>query len=300
MQDCNLVSVLYLPANQGAMLVSHRYRFIYTKTLKTASTSVESYFERYCMPEGEWKRSEEREPYESPTGIIGYRGPGPVAPGRWFNHMPAARIKAQIGADVWNNYFKFCVIRNPFDKVLSAFQHLGKNYSIPSDPDGLSFRQQHPSFTEEQLRFLHWLVFREPPIDRDKYLIDSVFCMDDVIRYETLESDLERICSRLKLPWEPSLLPKFKWSARRKEGLLSQLYTPPAIESVERFYRYELEAFGYSYLQSEQYFRSNGSVPPGRLMTQNFTNSDVAKTTLEHLVLCPRSGCATGDERSDE
>lgn len=29
------------------MLVSHRYKFIYTKTVKTASTSVESFFERF-------------------------------------------------------------------------------------------------------------------------------------------------------------------------------------------------------------------------------------------------------------
>lgn len=35
------------------MLISHRKRFIFTKTAKTAGTSVESYFEQYCMPEGE-------------------------------------------------------------------------------------------------------------------------------------------------------------------------------------------------------------------------------------------------------
>ena len=37
------------------MLISHRKQFIYTKTYKTAGTSVEVYFEPYCMQEGEWK-----------------------------------------------------------------------------------------------------------------------------------------------------------------------------------------------------------------------------------------------------
>ena len=39
------------------MLISHRKQFIYTKTAKTAGTSVESYFEKYCMPEGKWQFS---------------------------------------------------------------------------------------------------------------------------------------------------------------------------------------------------------------------------------------------------
>ena len=34
------------------MLISHRHRFIYTKTIKTAGTSVEIYFEEACIPPG--------------------------------------------------------------------------------------------------------------------------------------------------------------------------------------------------------------------------------------------------------
>jgi len=47
------------------MLVSHRYRFIYTKTIKTGGTSVESYFEPYCMADGEWTESQKRDEYIS-------------------------------------------------------------------------------------------------------------------------------------------------------------------------------------------------------------------------------------------
>ncbi|KPA10844.1 hypothetical protein MHK_008953, partial [Candidatus Magnetomorum sp. HK-1] len=47
------------------MLVSHRHKFIYTKTFKTAGTSVESYFEPFCMNDGEWSRSHPRDQYIS-------------------------------------------------------------------------------------------------------------------------------------------------------------------------------------------------------------------------------------------
>jgi hypothetical protein len=44
------------------MLVSHQRKFIYTKTVKTAGSSVESYFEPYCI-------SPEEYPLHWPGGI---------------------------------------------------------------------------------------------------------------------------------------------------------------------------------------------------------------------------------------
>ena len=114
------------------MLVSHRYRFIYTKTVKTAGTSVESYFERFCMPDGTWQQSHERSEYESSSGIIGFRGVVIPENTRWWNHMPADLIKRQLGQDVWDSYFKFCVIRNPYEKCISAFSDFGKKYTVKS------------------------------------------------------------------------------------------------------------------------------------------------------------------------
>jgi len=101
------------------MLISHKCGFIFTKTVKTGGTSVESYFEPFCMNEGEWTFSHERKEYISEYGIIGHRGqPGNYT---WYNHMPAKEIKEKIGESIWKNYFKFCVIRNPFDKLVSEF-----------------------------------------------------------------------------------------------------------------------------------------------------------------------------------
>ena len=56
----------------------------------------------------------------SDSGIVGYRGTSPGG-NEWFNHMPAEAIKARIGHEIWDSYFKFCVVRNPFEKLVSAF-----------------------------------------------------------------------------------------------------------------------------------------------------------------------------------
>lgn len=69
------------------MLVSHKKEFIYTKTVKTAGTSIEVYFEPYCLPEGEWELSNKRDVYEGGTGIIGYHEGGDIAGKKWYHHM---------------------------------------------------------------------------------------------------------------------------------------------------------------------------------------------------------------------
>lgn len=52
------------------MLVSHLKKFIYTKTVKTAGTSVEAYFERYCILPGDFRVTHTREEYVSSGGIV--------------------------------------------------------------------------------------------------------------------------------------------------------------------------------------------------------------------------------------
>ena len=74
------------------MLVSHHHKFIYTKTVKTAGTSVESFFERFCMPQNEWEFSHGRDEYVSDYGIVGYRGSSRPPDAEYWNHMSAKEI----------------------------------------------------------------------------------------------------------------------------------------------------------------------------------------------------------------
>lgn len=55
------------------MLCSHSKHFLYFKTKKTAGTSVEIYFEPYCLPPGSWRPEHARAETVSGFGIIGSR-----------------------------------------------------------------------------------------------------------------------------------------------------------------------------------------------------------------------------------
>lgn len=217
------------------MLVSHRKQFIYTKTMKTGGTSVESYFEPYCMAEGAWSLSHGREETVSESGIIGQRSS--VGAGvRWWNHMPAQLIREQLGEEVWDRYFKFCVVRNPFEKVLSFFFHERR-------------RQPPATFVGETVieQFNHWVLTTSAPSDRDTYAIGGRVVMDCVMRHESLTGDLQRVCAQLGLPWRPEVLPTFKAGIRPPEATVQGFYGAAARQRVAASYAFEFETFGYEW-----------------------------------------------------
>ena len=230
------------------MLISHKYQFIYTKTVKTAGTSIEVYFEPFCMPEGEWQFSHKRDEYSSPAGIIGVRAvkePGHGKGYTWWNHMPAAEIKENIGDEVWESYFRFCAIRNPFDKVVSHYFFMERPVANQHE-----FLKKLPFYSAiKKRRLIHgfnqWLDKVEYPVDRAQYMLDGKFCMDDFIRFEHLPEDLARICKRLGIPYQPEKLRRLHGAIRKTDIPLKAFYTPASIQKVSDLYDLEIEKFGY-------------------------------------------------------
>jgi hypothetical protein len=75
---------------RSRMLISHVRQFIYLKTRKTAGTSVEIYFEPYCVDPRHYHGEEhERKGAVSDWGIVGARRQASLQ--TWYNHMPADR-----------------------------------------------------------------------------------------------------------------------------------------------------------------------------------------------------------------
>ncbi|RMH18328.1 MAG: hypothetical protein D6698_07185 [Gammaproteobacteria bacterium] len=230
------------------MLVSHRKKFIYTKTAKTAGTSVELFFEPYCLPANSISHSHERGTYVGESGIVGYRGRNSFGH-KWFNHMPAYRIKQLLGEEVWEEYFKFCVIRNPFDRLVSAFYHCERVRAEPLRLDNLRrkwrFGKVRVQGTTEIERFRSWLAAGGDMNDRDKYLIDGKVCVDYFIRYDSLSEGVQDVCTRLGISYDPERLPRLKSGLRNNVIPLEDYYDAKSIELVRSRYALEIEMFGF-------------------------------------------------------
>jgi hypothetical protein len=219
------------------VLLSHAFQFIYTKTLKTAGTSVEIYFEPACLPRGSATvRQHHTEQTLTPAGIIGYRGGNPS--GRtWYNHMPAEEIRSHVGQAIWRAYFKFCVVRNPFDKLVSLWWFNNAKAGRTWD---------HSDFGTIRNAFCTWCTgHAADAVDRDKYLIGGQIAVDCFIRYENLLEGLEHVCRRIGYPFNPEALGRYKGEFRALKRPFADYYDRPAIAAVEATFAWELDTFGY-------------------------------------------------------
>jgi hypothetical protein len=213
------------------LLISHLHRFIYLKTVKTGGTAVEIYFEVYC---GDPAQSGDiphfREAGVSAWGVIGTRG---AATGAWYNHMPASRIRERMGEADWNDYFKFCVVRNPFDRVVSQFwfQLEAAAREELRQADFAAVRKAFAGWSR-QLRF---------PVDSMIYRIDGQPGIDYFIRYERLHEGLEEVCRRLNVPWQPERLGRYKSGFRVRPEHFLEYYNSRVTALVRAEFAWELD-----------------------------------------------------------
>jgi hypothetical protein len=223
------------------MLVSHPKQFIYFKTKKTASTSVEIFFEPYCVPDGHVPQHSTGQRI-SPIGIVGSRREGTARGDMFFNHMPAIMLLERIGLSRFNAYFKFCNVRNPFDKMMSRF------WWVLSER-GTDTAYLQYSFAEVRDRFNRYILEtdeRRLANDRLSYFIGREAVADDYIRYEHLPEDVERVCARLDVRFDPALIGRYNGGVRHIDEPFPAFYDKDAAEKVARIFAWDIKTFGYA------------------------------------------------------
>lgn len=224
------------------MLCSHQKKFIYFKTKKTAGTSVEIFFEKYCVPPGQHMESHATKELISEYGIIGSRLGGRESGDTYFNHMSASSIRSNLGDDIFSKYLKFCVMRNPFDKAVSRFWwEVKESLSEPKLVFSLPFNEIKKAFK----RF----IFSKAPVladDRGVYMIHQVPVMDYFLRYESLKSDLEFLCQKLDIPYEEENLGSYKSGYRLRPEHFSEYYDDELADLIFKEFDWEINRFSYS------------------------------------------------------
>jgi hypothetical protein len=230
------------------MLVSHRKKFIYLKTRKTAGTTVEIFFERFCVPEGSFVESHATQQKITEAGIVGSRQSADWQRDDYYNHMSALALRHKLGNATFDSYHKFCVMRNPFDKVVSHFWGILHkiNRDLSNEP-----------FSKIKQTFVSFVVARVGEFnDRQIFMIDGRPAVDSFLRYEQLTSDLQNICDRLSIAFKRDWIGNYKSEARRRHEHFSEYYDAATRGLVEREFSWEIEHFGYD-------ARSSGRVASG-------------------------------------
>lgn len=225
------------------MILSHRHRFIFVKTRKTAGTSVEISLSRYCGPDDVITPiTPEDEKIRRELGLAPQNYSKRCLPrrrrhlreltrGAWptesvfHNHITASEIVTRVPE--WNSYFKFTIVRNPWDYVAS--RHAWEVY-----------RRHDPTLTVDQV-----LAAWDPAQNWYSYTLDGKVAVDFAIRFESLGADLAIACRQLGIEFD-EWLPRAKANTGRKLHY-RELLEPRHVEYVRDRCAAEIDHFGYEF-----------------------------------------------------
>lgn len=217
------------------MLVSHKHKFIYIKSIKTAGTSTEIFLEPYCV--SNVLESHGREMIQTNEGIIGTRMNQHLAEiSEFYNHMPPYKIKNSIGEETFNSYTKIINIRNPFDMMVSHYY----------------FKPTFELYSNGEMSFEDYLLKTNVVEDlskkyRDLMYIGDEFIIDEIVRFENLEEDIFKLLDKLELPSPKRELGEYKKNKRRPDKDWKKMYSTETKELVEKHFKFYMDLFDYSF-----------------------------------------------------
>jgi hypothetical protein len=165
-------------------------------------------------------------------------------------HIPAYAYQWASPA-FFDHAFKFAVVRNPWDRVVSAF-HFLKSPQYPDDKAWSDRRLASVETFDDFLEALRRPLFRNlmlselhfhPQIGFVADLKGRVL-VDQVIYYENLANGLRRVAERLQLTFPEGGIDQLNASSR---GDYRDYYDTRGRELVGQMYARDVETFGYHF-----------------------------------------------------
>lgn len=172
---------------------------------------------------------------------------------RGSGHKTISDYSREINLD---EYFKWCFVRNPWDRILSAYEDCHELHeTITSFEMFINTIYIHKnSFNVPEIRFsslpslglpvgrIHFFPLAKQIKHKGEVKIDFIG------KYENMEEDWKNVLNIMNIPYEP--LPHLnsrKKKKNKKNSYYKDVYTPELITKVEELYKEDIDLFNYSY-----------------------------------------------------
>ena len=178
------------------VLISHKYKFIYIKNVKTASSSVKNFFAKYCCPPGTILESN-CNPFifndiYTKYGLLGGGSKininHNIFKGKHAEHIGITEIKKKFPLE-FKNYFKFCVVRNPFERIVSRFLWDKHINAISKET---KFKDYIKELSKNEVNKMNDDWYHRITINGKPYC-------QYYIKFDSLKKDIELICKCLNI-----------------------------------------------------------------------------------------------------
>ena len=213
------------------MIISHKHKFIYIKTKKTASTSIEIALSAICGPDDIITPITPRD--EVLREEAGFR----VAQNyeksglKYYNHISAKDVREMVGEEIWSSYYTFTFERNPFDKVISWY-YWDRQFYVD-----LSLRQ-----------FFRSGLYKDVggPGGYDLYTDNDEVIVDKIYLFEELTEALKDLAQRFEVDELPTLT-RAKSEFRVDKRPYQEILSPKQQFQINEAFQREIKLFGYTY-----------------------------------------------------
>jgi hypothetical protein len=218
------------------MLISHQKKFIFVHIMKNAGQSIES-----ALLPSSTHNALHLFLYRAYRRVARYTRIPVILPFRWhpqpmWHHVTAHQIRERVGAEMYDSYFSFAVVRNPWDWMVSRYHYTLKD-------------KRHPAHqrVSRMKGFTEYMLWRCTPEHIGPSQKDFVFSPDGhsivnfIIRYENLAQDFNEVCIRIGVE---AALPRINVTKHRP---YQELYTPDLVDLVRRTFAADIELFGYTF-----------------------------------------------------
>ncbi len=158
------------------------------------------------------------------------------------DHLTAKEIIARIGMDRWNAAYKFTLVRNPWDKVVSHYEYRRKKDKTKIASRGISFPDWVKMTYGEKKNVFYYNSPKsfQPQVDwlKDN---DGKISIDYVGKFESISEDFDQIKRDIGLD---AALPHLNATQRTP---CQSYYDAETRDIVARWFHEDIEVFGYSF-----------------------------------------------------
>jgi len=214
------------------MRISHKHKFIFLATPRTASTTVRKVLDKYSDIKSVHKT------------LITKDNP-------FYHHISAKELKIifnQRNWD-WDAYEKFCFVRNPYDRVVSLFHHhIKSRRDLKINSIKEFFLRIKYSATPEPT-FKNFVKNLDPekrlPTSIQAFACDDSgnFLINNILKYENLGSDLANFLKKVDINIHQDEIPHLNMSINRDKFIT--YYDDSLKEIVLKKYKFEFDNFKY-------------------------------------------------------
>ena len=212
-------------------MISYELKCIFIHIPKCGGSSIERTL---------WPRPEDRNEANLYWGFISkYRNKYQTG---GLQHLLASQVREEVGAKIFETFYKFAFVRNPWDRIVSQFAYMQQRPDL-MDYIGMSIDTEFKAYLEliQQKEHVQWMPQHKFILDED-----GTFLVDQIGRLESFETDFLSILAKLNVN-ESAQLTHVNRSDRQP---ITEYYNDhESVEMVADIFSEDIQLLGYRFNQ---------------------------------------------------